>query len=284
MIRLDAAAGTLEALVDADEWSAREPADRRPRRATNSALGRELFAAFRATCRAGRNAAPASIAFGGASHEPSSEDASADRSPTAPVIPVIVLEDAAHAVPLARALVAGGAAGDRDHAADRRRAGARSRRSPARSRARSSAPARCSATGSCATPRKAGARFAVSPGRQADAARRGGRDSPVPLLPGAATATEVMPLLERATRSRNSSPPEPAGGIADLKALASPLPAVSFCPTGGIDAEERRDYLALPNVVCVGGSWVTPKDAIRPATGRGSNARARGRDAREAAA
>ena len=87
----------------------------------------------------------------------------------------------------------------------------------------------------------------------------------MPFLPGAATASEVMRLLERGYRSLKFFPAEPAGGVAYLEALAAPLPAARFCPTGGIDAVKARAYLALPNVLCVGGSWVAPKDALAAA-------------------
>jgi 2-dehydro-3-deoxyphosphogluconate aldolase/(4S)-4-hydroxy-2-oxoglutarate aldolase len=87
-------------------------------------------------------------------------------------------------------------------------------------------------------------------------------DAPVPFLPGAATASEAMQLMDRGYTIQKFFPAGPAGGIPYLKALASPLPAVSFCPTGGVDAKNAADYLALANVVCVGGSWVTPKDAV----------------------
>jgi len=109
---------------------------------------------------------------------------------------------------------------------------------------------------------KAGARFAVSPGateRLLDAAAQ----SRVPLLPGAATAGEAMRLLERGYRLMKFFPAVPAGGIGYLSALASPLPEVRFCPTGGITAETAPAFLALKNVVCVGGSWMLPPAAIQ---------------------
>jgi len=109
--------------------------------------------------------------------------------------------------------------------------------------------------------RDAGARFAVSPGatpRLLDAADALG----FPFLPGAATASEVMTLLERGYTRQKLFPAEPAGGMPLLKSLAEPLPQARFCPTGGINASTAAAYLALPNVVCVGGSWVTPKDAV----------------------
>jgi len=110
----------------------------------------------------------------------------------------------------------------------------------------------------------AGARFIVSPGTTPElfgAAVQSG----VPFLPGAASATEVMHLLERGYRCMKFFPAEPAGGIAWLKAIASPLPEARFCPTGGIDAARAEAYLDLSNVICVGGSWVAPADAVHAA-------------------
>jgi 2-dehydro-3-deoxyphosphogluconate aldolase / (4S)-4-hydroxy-2-oxoglutarate aldolase len=179
----------------------------------------------------------------------------------APVVPVLVVESVASALPLARALVAGGlplleitlrtqAALDviRTIAAEVEGAvvGAGTVLTP----------------GQLAEIEKLGARFAVSPG-VTDTLLAAARDSAVPLLPGAASASEVMRLLEHGYRAMKFFPAEPAGGVAYLKALASPLPEARFCPTGGIDAERATAYLALPNVVCVGGSWVAPADAVR---------------------
>jgi 2-dehydro-3-deoxyphosphogluconate aldolase/(4S)-4-hydroxy-2-oxoglutarate aldolase len=108
---------------------------------------------------------------------------------------------------------------------------------------------------------RAGARFVVSPGATAallDVAEA----RSVPFLPGAGTSSEVMRLLERGYGCLKFFPAEPAGGVAYLRALAGPLPDARFCPTGGIDAARAPAYLALPNVVCVGGSWVAPRDAV----------------------
>jgi 2-dehydro-3-deoxyphosphogluconate aldolase/(4S)-4-hydroxy-2-oxoglutarate aldolase len=108
---------------------------------------------------------------------------------------------------------------------------------------------------------RAGARFVVSPGATAallDVAEA----RSVPFLPGAGTSSEVMRLLERGYGCLKFFPAEPAGGVAYLRALAAPLPDARFCPTGGIDAARAPAYLALPNVVCVGGSWVAPRDAV----------------------
>lgn len=106
-----------------------------------------------------------------------------------------------------------------------------------------------------------GAKFAVSPG-VTDNLLAAAKNTPVPLLPGTATAGDVMRLLDHDFAFMKFFPAEPAGGTAYLKALASPLPAASFCPTGGISLKNAHDYLALPNVVCVGGSWVAPSKAI----------------------
>ncbi len=108
---------------------------------------------------------------------------------------------------------------------------------------------------------RAGARFLVSPGmtpRLLEAAERW----PVGFLPGAATASEAMALSDLGYQVLKFFPAEPAGGVAALKALAAPLPHLRFCPTGGIDAAKAPSYLALPNVVCVGGSWVSPAGAV----------------------
>jgi 2-dehydro-3-deoxyphosphogluconate aldolase/(4S)-4-hydroxy-2-oxoglutarate aldolase len=86
--------------------------------------------------------------------------------------------------------------------------------------------------------------------------------SGVPFLPAAVTGSEVMGLLERGIRCAKFFPARPVGGAAYLKALAGPFPDVVFCPTGGIDAASAPDYLALPNVACVGGSWMAPRDAV----------------------
>ena len=104
-----------------------------------------------------------------------------------------------------------------------------------------------------------GARFAVSPGLI-----EGQRpDGPIPLLPGVATATELMAGLAAGFTRFKLFPANVVGGIDALKAFASPFPQARFCPTGGISAGNAADYLALPNVVCVGGSWVAPVDAVR---------------------
>jgi 2-dehydro-3-deoxyphosphogluconate aldolase/(4S)-4-hydroxy-2-oxoglutarate aldolase len=178
----------------------------------------------------------------------------------APVIAVVVLEDAAKAPGLARALVAGGipvveitlrtpAALDAVRAAAAEVPDAIVGVGTVRSGADLDAA------------QAAGATFAVSPGappRLLDAAA----DHPLPLLPGAVTPTEAMALAERGYTRQKFFPAAAMGGPPVLRSFASVLPDVAFCPTGGIKAATATDWLALRNVRCVGGSWVAPKDAI----------------------
>jgi 2-dehydro-3-deoxyphosphogluconate aldolase/(4S)-4-hydroxy-2-oxoglutarate aldolase len=177
-----------------------------------------------------------------------------------PVVPVLTIEDAAQAAPLARALVSGGlavlevtlrtaaalaaikaiadavpeavvGAGTVIHAADIGKAVA------------------------------AGARFLVSPGTTAALADAFAA-APVAALPGCATVSEAMALAERGFEVLKFFPAEPSGGLAWLKAVAEPLPRITFCPTGGVNIANAAAYLALPNVVAVGGSWVAPRSMI----------------------
>jgi 2-dehydro-3-deoxyphosphogluconate aldolase/(4S)-4-hydroxy-2-oxoglutarate aldolase len=178
----------------------------------------------------------------------------------APVVPVVVIDDARAAVPMARALVAGGIPAIEV-----------TLRTPAALEAIRAIAAEVEGAivgvGTVLSARdlqaaqQAGARFAVSPGVSPyllDAAD----DSELALLPGAATASEVMSLLERGYRHLKFFPAVPAGGYRLLGAWASPLPQVRFCPTGGISLTSAPDFLALPNVICVGGSWLTPPDTL----------------------
>ncbi|MFD7101804.1 bifunctional 4-hydroxy-2-oxoglutarate aldolase/2-dehydro-3-deoxy-phosphogluconate aldolase [Streptomyces celluloflavus] len=178
----------------------------------------------------------------------------------APVIPVVVLHDAADAVPLARALVAGGLPAIEvtlrtPAALDAIRAIA------------DEVPDAVIGAGTVLNPeqvdaaRAAGSRFLVSPGwspRLLGAMR----DSGVPFLPGVSTASEVVTLLDEGITEMKFFPAEAAGGTAYLKSLAAPLPQVRFCPTGGIGLASAPAYLALPNVGCVGGTWMLPADAL----------------------
>ncbi|MFF4078290.1 bifunctional 4-hydroxy-2-oxoglutarate aldolase/2-dehydro-3-deoxy-phosphogluconate aldolase [Streptomyces sp. NPDC001777] len=178
----------------------------------------------------------------------------------APVVPVVVLEDAADAVPLARALVAGGLPAIE---VTLRTAAALA----AIEAIAAEVPDAVVGAGTVISVRNvadtvaAGARFLVSPGwteRLLEAMKASG----VPFLPGVSTTSEVVALLERGVTEMKFFPAEAAGGTAYLKSLASPLPQARFCPTGGISAASAPSYLALPNVGCVGGSWMVPADAV----------------------
>jgi 2-dehydro-3-deoxyphosphogluconate aldolase/(4S)-4-hydroxy-2-oxoglutarate aldolase len=179
---------------------------------------------------------------------------------TAPVVPVLMIESVEVALPLARALIEGGLPVLEI-----------TLRTPAALEVIRALAGELEAAivgaGTVLTPsqyreaERAGARFVVSPGAT-PALLEAAAASPVPFLPGAASASEVMRLLDRSYRCLKFFPAEPAGGIAWLKALASPLPEARFCPTGGIDAARAERYLSLPNVLCVGGSWVAPGDAV----------------------
>jgi 2-dehydro-3-deoxyphosphogluconate aldolase / (4S)-4-hydroxy-2-oxoglutarate aldolase len=178
----------------------------------------------------------------------------------APVIPVIVLSDVAHAVPLARALVEGGI-----------RMLEITLRTPVAlacieaivkevpdavagaGTVRSAADAQAAAM--------AGARFAVSPG-YTESVGKACHDLGIPLLPGVATASEVMAAQEGGYHALKFFPALQAGGVAMLKAWQGPFGDVKFCPTGGITGGNAGDFLRLPNVVCVGGSWLTPPEVI----------------------
>jgi 2-dehydro-3-deoxyphosphogluconate aldolase/(4S)-4-hydroxy-2-oxoglutarate aldolase len=176
----------------------------------------------------------------------------------APVIPVLIIEDVAHAVPLGRALVAGGLPVLEI-----------TMRTPAASecieRMAGEIEGAVVGAGTVLTGamRQAvadiGAQFAVSPGL-IEGERN---DGPIPLLPGVATATELMAGLAAGFTRFKLFPASVAGGVEAVKAFASPFQQARFCPTGGVSAGNARDYLALPNVACVGGSWVAPADAIR---------------------
>lgn len=108
----------------------------------------------------------------------------------------------------------------------------------------------------------AGASFAISPGGT-DALYAAARDADIPLLPGIATASELMRGLEHGYNRFKFFPAESSGGVAALKAFAGPFAQVKFCPTGGIDAAKAPAYLALPNVITVGGSWMVPNDLLK---------------------
>ncbi|MET9804831.1 bifunctional 4-hydroxy-2-oxoglutarate aldolase/2-dehydro-3-deoxy-phosphogluconate aldolase [Streptomyces sp. NPDC006368] len=178
----------------------------------------------------------------------------------APVVPVVVIEDAADAVPLARALVAGGLPAIEvtlrtPAALDAIRAVAEGVPEAVVGAGTVLAP------GAVADAVAAGARFLVSPG-WTEGLLGAMRASGVPFLPGVSTASEVVALLERGVSEMKFFPAEAAGGTAYLSSLAGPLPGARFCPTGGISLASAPSYLALPNVGCVGGTWMLPPDAL----------------------
>ncbi|GAA3396216.1 bifunctional 4-hydroxy-2-oxoglutarate aldolase/2-dehydro-3-deoxy-phosphogluconate aldolase [Streptomyces roseoviridis] len=178
----------------------------------------------------------------------------------APVVPVVVIEDAADAVPLARALVNGGlpvieVTLRTPAALDAIRAVAAE--VPEAVVGAGTVVSAAGVTQAVA----AGARFLVSPGwTEGLLDAMGGAG--VPFLPGVSTASEVVALLERGVTELKFFPAEAAGGVPYLKSLAGPLPRARFCPTGGISLGSAPSYLALPNVACVGGTWMLPADAL----------------------
>lgn len=190
----------------------------------------------------------------------------------APVIPVIVVDEVAWAAPLARALVAGGlpvlevtlrtpVALDVIHAM-------------------TAVPGAVVGAGTVLNAddvhraKRAGATFAVSPGLT-DTLVSPCEACALPLLPGVATASEAMQARDAGFQMLKFFPAGPAGGPNYLKALGGPLPGLRFCPTGGVTPENAGDYLSLPNVVCVGGSWVAPTSMMRAGDWDGIEALAR---------
>ncbi|HEY6573632.1 MAG TPA: bifunctional 4-hydroxy-2-oxoglutarate aldolase/2-dehydro-3-deoxy-phosphogluconate aldolase [Mycobacterium sp.] len=177
-----------------------------------------------------------------------------------PVIPVVVIDDLEHAVPIARALVAGGLPVIE-----------LTLRTPvaldAIERIANEVPEIYLGAGTIVDPGQAkqaasaGAQFLVSPG-STRSTLQAMTDTGLPHLPGVATVTEIMAALEAGYTELKFFPAEPAGGAPYLKSVSSPIPNVRFCPTGGISTRNAPQYLALPNVGCVGGSWITPADVV----------------------
>ncbi|MBT8153191.1 bifunctional 4-hydroxy-2-oxoglutarate aldolase/2-dehydro-3-deoxy-phosphogluconate aldolase [Epibacterium ulvae] len=177
----------------------------------------------------------------------------------APIVPVLVVDDVANAKPLAQALIKGGLP-----------ALEVTLRTPVALdviREMSQVEGGVVGVGSLVTPAdveaavEAGATFGVSPGatpKLLDAAEAIG----LPMLPGVASASEAMALLERGYDMLKFFPAEDAGGAPALKSIGGPLAQISFCPTGGVNPKNAMSYLSLPNVVCAGGSWVAPKDLV----------------------
>ena len=179
----------------------------------------------------------------------------------AQIVPVITIEDAAHAVPLARALTRGGL-----------RAVEITLRTPAALDAakaiRAEVPEAIVGIGTVLTPedleRSAaiGAAYALSPGATPELLEAA-RANELPFIPGVQTASELIACVTRGFEIVKFFPAVPAGGLAAIRALAGPFPSVRFCPTGGIGENDARDWLAEPNVVAVGGSWITPRVDIQ---------------------
>lgn len=190
----------------------------------------------------------------------------------APVIPVLVIDDLATARLLAEALVAGGLP-----------ALEVTLRTPAALEAireMAGVPGGVVGAGTLLTPqdvraaKAAGALFGVSPGAT-DRLLQACEDEDLPLLPGAATATEAMRLLERGYSVQKFFPAEASGGAPALKSIGAPLPQIRFCPTGGVSLANAPDYLGLANTLCVGGSWVAPAGLVKAGDWDGITALAR---------
>ncbi|ADJ44145.1 2-dehydro-3-deoxyphosphogluconate aldolase/4-hydroxy-2-oxoglutarate aldolase [Amycolatopsis mediterranei S699] len=179
-----------------------------------------------------------------------------------PVMPVVVIDDADDAVPTARALLAGGIGVIE-----------LTLRTPAAlsaiERVAAEVPDIVIGAGTVVSPDQAkqaadaGAKFLVTPGCT-DAVVDACFESGLPFLPGASTVSEAMRLAERGLSALKFFPAEASGGVAYLKSMAGPLPSLKFCPTGGITVASAPSYLALPNVGCIGGSWLTA--SLDPAT------------------
>lgn len=190
-----------------------------------------------------------------------------------PVMPVVVIDDAAKAAPMARALLKGGL-----------RTIEITLRTPAaldaiRAIARETLEAVVGAgtvlnEADLKAAIDAGASYALSPGAT-PAFLKAARDAPIPFIPGIATASELMVGMELGYRCFKFFPAEQMGGVAALKAIGQPLPQARFCPTGGVTPESAEKYLALANVMCVGGSWVTPGDKMKANDWAGIEALAR---------
>ncbi|MBD2821089.1 bifunctional 4-hydroxy-2-oxoglutarate aldolase/2-dehydro-3-deoxy-phosphogluconate aldolase [Xenorhabdus sp. 42] len=178
-----------------------------------------------------------------------------------PIIPVIVIDEIEHAIPLAKALVEGGI----------RVLEVTLRTECALEAIRLIAkevPEAIIGAGTVINPEqlaavtKAGAQFAISPGLT-DELLKAATAGSVPLIPGISTVSELMQGMNYGLKCFKFFPAEASGGVKTLKAIAGPFPQVRFCPTGGISPENYRDYLALNSVLCIGGSWLVPSDALK---------------------
>ncbi|AVJ17990.1 bifunctional 4-hydroxy-2-oxoglutarate aldolase/2-dehydro-3-deoxy-phosphogluconate aldolase [Serratia rhizosphaerae] len=177
-----------------------------------------------------------------------------------PVVPVIVINKLEHAVPLAKALVAGGVRVL--EVTLRTECGLDAIRAIA-----NEVPEAIIGAGTVINPQQlqavteAGAQFAISPGLTADLLQAATAGS-IPLIPGISTVSELMLGMDYGLREFKFFPAEANGGVKALQAIAGPFPQVRFCPTGGISPGNYRDYLALKSVLCIGGSWLVPGDAL----------------------
>ncbi|MDC6118871.1 bifunctional 4-hydroxy-2-oxoglutarate aldolase/2-dehydro-3-deoxy-phosphogluconate aldolase [Serratia rubidaea] len=177
-----------------------------------------------------------------------------------PVVPVIVINKLEHAVPLAKALVAGGVRVL--EVTLRTEYGLDAIRSIAKE-----VPEAIIGAGTVINPQQlqavteAGAQFAISPGLTADLLQAATAGT-IPLIPGISTVSELMLGMDYGLREFKFFPAEANGGVKALQAIAGPFPQVRFCPTGGISPGNYRDYLALKSVLCIGGSWLVPGDAL----------------------
>ncbi|QDY69367.1 bifunctional 4-hydroxy-2-oxoglutarate aldolase/2-dehydro-3-deoxy-phosphogluconate aldolase [Qingshengfaniella alkalisoli] len=203
------------------------------------------------------------------------QDASAflrDMAAKSPVVPVLVVEDASTAADMAKALVDGGLIA--------LEVTLRTPQALDAIREMSKVDGAIVGAGTVLTAddakaaKDAGAEFAVSPG-SSDKLIAACEEIGLPLLPGAVTATEAMRLLEHGFTFMKFFPAESSGGAPSVKGLGGPLPQIAFCPTGGVSPKNAQDYLSLPNVACVGGSWVTPKDKVAQGDWAGITALAR---------
>lgn len=177
-----------------------------------------------------------------------------------PVMPVVVIDEAAHAVPLARALVAGGIRAI--EITLRTSAALEAVQAIAREVPEAIPGVGTALTGAdVLAALDAGARFIVSPGAT-PALLEAAIGAGLPFLPGVATASELMAGMAAGLSAFKFFPAAQAGGVEGLKALAGPFPHARFCPTGGVNAANATSYLALPNVTCVGGSWLAPRELI----------------------
>ena len=190
-----------------------------------------------------------------------------------PVMPVIVINDSSKAVPLAQALIDGGI-----------RTIEITLRTPAALESIRAVANVCpdiligagtiTNAAHAASARDAGARFLVSPGTT-DAVIKGAADAGLPLLPGVASVSEIMRLMDAGFSAIKFFPAAAAGGPSFVKSLASPLAGLQVCPTGGISLDSAQDWLSLPNVPCVGGSWIAPQTMISAGDFRTITANAR---------